>query len=116
MPQAIDQTEVLKDLSQLNKSLELVVDYFQKKLGLQAVLIYKDSPNQSYRNHYHNEDCCLYVLEGGIKFNFTGKQVNLIAGDFKFIPKNYYHSTKIDPEGCTYIIANNTADFEKIYR
>ena len=111
----IDFNLIQAELKALDNSLDNIIAYFQENLDLNAVLIFKDTPHKITRKHFHIQDSYLFILKGGMSLDFTGKVSRLVADDFKFIPKNYYHSSKIDPEDCTYVIANKNGDFEKIF-
>ncbi len=56
--------------------------------------LWVDPPAQRWENYTHSVDELVYVLEGTLEFELSGKKQVLRPGDEIFIPKNTNHSVR----------------------
>ncbi len=72
--------------------------------GFKEVYVWKDKPNEIYKEHSHPYDTKLIIVGGEISLNLENKNVRLKAGDAVLIKKNKLHSAKVGDRGCEYIV------------
>ncbi len=85
----------------------MTVEEWTKKLREEQfgeVWEHTDKADFSYPIHSHPVNTTYVVFEGSMVVPFEGKDHEMRPGDRLDIAKHVEHSTKIGPEGCTFLI------------
>ncbi len=56
--------------------------------------LWVDPPGQTWENYKHAVDELIYIMEGTLELEVSGKTQTLTAGQEAFIPKNSKHSVR----------------------
>ncbi len=72
--------------------------------GFVHVYEWNDNPNTQYETHAHTGEVSMYILRGGLTFQFGKKEVVLKMGDRFDVPAGEAHTAVVGPEGCVYLV------------
>ncbi len=89
------------------------IDLLKQKLteeGFQHIYEWKDGPDTKYPAHTHKGEVAIYILSGGVTFNFGTKEVTLKNGDRFDVPVGEVHSAKVGPNGCHFLVGEMIRD------
>ncbi len=87
------------------------VEALKEKLvqeGFVHVFEWKDAPGTLYPAHKHKDRVAMYILEGGLTFNFDGEKIMLKKGDRFDAPPDKEHTAVVGPDGCHFLVGEMT--------
>ncbi|MEK7549781.1 MAG: cupin domain-containing protein [Patescibacteria group bacterium] len=83
------------------------VEELKKKLadeGFIHIFEWVDEPGIEYPSHKHQDKVSMYILSGGLTFQFSDGEVVLKEGDrFDVIPGKE-HTAEVGADGCRYLV------------
>lgn len=68
--------------------------------GFPHIYEWKDAPGTEYPAHAHKDKVALYILDGGLTFDFSGEKVMLKKGDRYDVAPGREHTAVVGPDGC----------------
>lgn len=75
-----------------------------KDRGFVHIYDWHDEPDTEYPAHEHRGEVTLYIVEGGLTFEFGDESVSVRTGEWFDVPVGREHSALVGPEGCTYVV------------
>ncbi len=95
-----------------NTFMELSERYMQKfeEEGFTSVYEWQDEPGTVYPTRTHKGKVSLFVTDGSIEFDFSGKKKTVVAGQRLDIPVDSPHSAVVGPDGWIVIIGEEVKD------
>ncbi len=78
--------------------------------GFASVYEWQDAPGTVYEEHEHQGKTTVWLTDGSITFDFSGKKKELQAGNRLDIPPYTKHSAKVGPNGWIVIVGEEIED------
>jgi len=69
-----------------------------------AVFSWRDAAGTLYEPHQHEEDECLWLIDGEMSFEIDGRRYDLGAGDRLMLPARTVHAAQAGPGGAAYLV------------
>jgi len=69
-----------------------------------AVFSWSDAAGALYEPHRHDEDECLWVVDGEMSFEIDGRRYDLTAGDRLMLPARTVHAARAGSRGAVYLV------------
>ncbi|MBI2551838.1 hypothetical protein HYW17_00865 [Candidatus Uhrbacteria bacterium] len=74
------------------------------KDGYEQNWVHTDQPGYCYAEHEHPIDTAYAVFIGSMVVEMNGRSQVFNEGERFDVPKHVFHSAKIGPKGCTFLI------------
>ncbi len=75
-----------------------------KEEGFVHIYEWTDEPGTAYAKHAHQDKVAMFILFGGLTFQFPDQEKALVAGDRFDVPPALEHTALVGPEGCVYVV------------
>lgn len=89
--------------TKIKEDIEKWQELFVKD-GYGQYWVHTDKPEYFYARHDHPIDTAYVVFVGSMVVEMDGQPHVFNAGERFDVPKHVFHSAKIGPQGCTFLI------------
>jgi len=72
--------------------------------GFPHIYEWHDEPGVTYEPHAHTGAVAMYILDGGLTFQFDDSSVVLTAGERFDVPVGKEHTAVVGTSGCTFLV------------